>query len=427
MYTALIIGAALNILVLVLMGGFTVYEYVQPEETELKAPPMVAIEPSVVKYNQTQVEKRQESSQRPRQKIIKARSVSSINTPGIDIQVGEALPMVDVNVASVDFVGSGSGLSGGSLKMGVSAVDFFGIKSEGERVVIILDIACSMLEPVRGDVEGYSYVKNRLAEIVHDLNSATLFNLIVFSNGIDVMSNQLVLANRENKIRAENFIEPYWKMQGNRFSVNAKRAVFLRNYTPEFGEIRPLGGSSRMDMALLASFEMGADVIFMITDGTPNIRREFTDRERRDYERRLAEWERRYERVRDEDKREYATQRKQHRNKQNATREAANKRRQAQGREDLVVEHWGRQLRPPWGWKPKEHVHVESDKEFVQWMRDEAEEHYSGGLNQLPSLNIVGYSIPEDGEVAEFLDDLRRKFPRGKFEVFGEYRADEEV
>ena len=30
--------------------------------------------------------------------------------------------------------------------MDVSAVDFFGIKSEGERVVIILDIARSVLE-----------------------------------------------------------------------------------------------------------------------------------------------------------------------------------------------------------------------------------------------------------------------------------------
>ena len=430
MYTALLIGAGINLLILVLLGGLTVYHYVQPEETELKAPPpLAAIEPPVVKYNQKQVENRQKSSQRPRQQSIKARSVSSINTPSIDIQVSASVPSVDIDVANVDVVSKSTGLTGGSLQMGVSAVDFFGIKSQGERVVIILDVARSMLDPARGDVEGYAYVKQRLVEIVDGLNSATLFNLIVFSNGIDVMSNQLVLANRENKERAKYFIEPYWKTQGSRFAPNAKRAVFKRNYVPDFGEIKPLGGSSRMDMALLASFEMGADAIFMITDGTPSLHRAFTDRERKEYERRLDDWQRRYDRVRDEEKEAFEAEQARHRNKLLASRSAENQKRLDQGRKEIVMEGWQHRLRlrPPWGWKPRENVYVHADRNFVQWMRDSAEEHYPGGRNGLPSLNIVGYSIPEEGRVADFLDDLRRKFPRGRFEIFGEYREDQEV
>ena len=107
------------------------------------------------------------------------------------------------------------------------------------------------------------------------------------------MRNSLILGNAENKRRASDFIEPNWKAEGGRFATDAKRAGFRRNYRPTFEYIKPIGASSRMDMALVASFQQDADAIFMITDGTPDLCRELMGRELVEYKQKLSEYEKR--------------------------------------------------------------------------------------------------------------------------------------
>ena len=213
MMAAILIGAAINLLFLLVLGGMTVYKFVAPkEETVFEAPPpLQALEPPQVKYNQQQVVDRQANAARPTPKPITTRSISSMATPSISIDVSDMTPTVSVANVGASLSGSGSGLGGGGLRMGVSAVDFFGIKSKGERVVIILDVARSMLEVERGDIEGFHSVKTQLKEVVNSLSPATLFNVIAYSDNSDVMSNDLVLANAENKQRAEKFIDPIGK------------------------------------------------------------------------------------------------------------------------------------------------------------------------------------------------------------------------
>ena len=53
MAVALAGGAILNVIFLLILGGFTVYKLVQPEETQFEAPDtFVALEPPAVMYNQ---------------------------------------------------------------------------------------------------------------------------------------------------------------------------------------------------------------------------------------------------------------------------------------------------------------------------------------------------------------------------------------
>ncbi|MGB0373280.1 MAG: hypothetical protein ACPGN3_18275 [Opitutales bacterium] len=428
MMAALVIGAILNVIILLVLGGITVYKFVAPQEVELQAPPpLEAIDPPIVKYNQQKTKDRQESSKRPRQQQIKAKSLNNIVTPDIDIQVANVNPGVSVGEGVGDGLGSGGGLGAGSLRMGKSAVDFFGIKSSGERIVIILDIAPSMLALQRGDIPGFERVKQRLVEVVEGLNSATLFNLMVYSHNLDVMSNDLVLANAENKKRAANFIEPYWKANGGRIAPDAKRSTHLRNYKPEYTEIVPAGGNSRMDMALLASFEQGADAIFMITDGTPHLIREFNETEQRKYDRELADYERRLSKVTDKEREKYEKELAQFQNKRQNKIDAENRRRDAEGLDDRIGGGGKKFITPPWGRKPRGNVLVRGEKEFVEWVDTKAEQQYGRGRDKLPSLNIIGYSIEERGDTAKFLNSLRRGFPGGKFEVFGDYRPQDEA
>lgn len=423
MLAAIAIGAVINVIVLLILGGVTVYKFVTPEEVALQAPPpLKAIEPTVVEYRKNQVEERQKKAARPRQKRIETRSVNSIAAPEIQVDMAGFAPGVSVGDGNGDSMSNVGGLSTGGLRMGASAVDFFGIKSNGERVVIILDIAGSMLEQERGDIDGYHRVKERLKEIVESMNSGTLFNVMAYSRGLDVMSPNLVLANAENRERALRFIDPYWKANNGRLVPSAKRSVYLKNYKPNFVEIEPEVGSSRMDMALLASFEQKADAIFLITDGTPYIWRKFTDDERKDYEKRLADWEKRKKRAGKSALEKFEIHKAKEIAAEQKRRDKENAERAKRGLDKRIWEDMVIRIRPPWGFAPASRHFVKGD-EFVDWAASAAERVYGKGRNALPELNIVGYSIPKRGKTADFLNSLRRQFPQSEFKVFGEYQG----
>ena len=424
MVAALAIGALLNAFLLITFGGLTVYHYVATEETVLEAPPQLApIEPTSVRYKMKKAQDREKLSQRPRQPQIKARTVADITTPELDIELDGSAPRVSVSTL-VDVQTFGSSASfGPALRMGVSAVDFFGIQSEGERVVIILDIAKSMLDPKRGDIPGFVRVKERLGDIVEQFNSATLFNVMVFASGLDVMSNNLVIANAENKERARAFIDPYWKAEGGRFVPGAKKSPFLKNYAPKYVDVKPLGGSSRMDMALLAAFEQGADAIFVITDGTPSFTRDFNAEEQKVYDARLAEYERLKAETTAEELAAYEKAREAALAYNRSQREANAQEREAQGLDKAVTQGGvsTRTVDKPWGAKPRSSVTVLGNDEFVGWAKLWATAHYGDAEKNLPAINLIGYSIPESGTAFSFLTKLRDAFPKGQFEVFGEY------
>lgn len=423
MIVALTIGAILNVTLLLVFGGMTVYKFVARQETQFEAPlPSMPLEPPTVKYNQKKSKDRQEASARPRQQRIEVRSALSINAPDIQINVSDVAPSVGVGGDGSGFAGGTGSLRGTSLRMGQSAVDFFGIRSKGERIVIVLDVARSMLEPQRGDITGYEDVKEKLSEVIDNLSSASLFNVMVFSSGLDVMSSNLVLASKENKQRAIDFIDPYWRTEGGRISPSAKKSVFLRNYKPDWGGVKPINGSSRMDMALLAAFEQKADNIFMITDGTPKFTRTFNEKERRAYEREIREYERRVAKVSDAERAAFEKKAKAYVDKQNSRLKAENKKRAAQGLDGRIHEgNWAKTLTPPWGKRPRDNVLVGGNEWFVDWMKERATLIYGDKKSDLPSVNIIGYAIPKKGNTADFLNDLKSEFPNSRFSVFGKH------
>ncbi|MGB0373112.1 MAG: hypothetical protein ACPGN3_17425 [Opitutales bacterium] len=438
MMAALVVGAVLNVLLLLILGGMTVYKFVQPEEVSFEAPPALKpIEPPQVKYNQNKTKDRQDKTNRPKQKPIQVKTVANIKTPNVQIDLNNLAP--SVNVAETVGSGLGNGLGSGGMRMGVSAVDFFGIKSKGERVVIILDAARSMLEPARGDIPGYAEVKEKLTEVVENLNSATLFNVMVFQKGLDVMSSNLVIANQENKDRALKFIDPYWKASGGMFAPDYKTTTFLNNYKPKYSQITPTKGSSRMDMALVASFEQGADAIFVITDGTPNFTRNHFGRDLEKYKKELAAFEKRKAAVTPAEIAKFEAEKaKKQAIKAKAVAEAREKRKQEKEREAkkraeqglaAVVKEGGNGLgvslgvRPPWGHPPRKDVRVGPSKEYVDFIKTEAKAIYSQKNQDLPTVNIVGYSIPKKGPIADFLNNLKRAFPKSHFRYFGKHQG----
>ena len=83
-------------------------------------------------------------------------------TSQIDINVADVASNVSVGTEVGDSLGSGFGLSGGGLRMGGSAVDFCSVMSQGERIVIVVDIAKSMLDPERDGIPDFMRVKREV-------------------------------------------------------------------------------------------------------------------------------------------------------------------------------------------------------------------------------------------------------------------------
>ncbi|MGJ3242354.1 MAG: hypothetical protein ACFE0O_05275 [Opitutales bacterium] len=421
LYLCLGIAAVVLLLVTGVLGGLTIYRFVQPPEPDFEPPPpLERIEPKKLEY-QVKNQKRQKDSARPRQQRISVKAVSQIQVADVQIDVPTVPAQVAVGLGA-GRGGSGAGIGGsGGVGFGKSAVDVFGIEESGERIVLIVDAARSMLDPRRGDLPGYKRVKDEVSRVVRGLNAGTLFNVFVFSDRLDVLSQRMLVANKANKDKVVSWIEPYWAFEGT--EITGKKGAYLNNYQPELGERFDIrSGGSRMDLALVAAFEQRADAIFLITDGTPSIVREFNESERREYERRLREWEREGEvRYTNNELRKYEQAVKAWEERVAKLKEE----RRQKGLPPVVSEGNAYGNRPSLprkkSPKPNDAKRV-SDEEFIDWMSEMARQHYGDSRRDLPPLHVIGYSTNERTEA--FINDLQRRFPGSEFREIGGFDKD---
>lgn len=308
------VSVVIHVIAIFVLGGLTIWQMVQEAEPEFEAPeiPSESVEPKQLKVR---IEKATKKSAQPRQ-VIKVTVASDINPPDHDIM----LPQVDNRVAVGTNVGGGGlGRNWGNdgLDLGKSAVNFFGIKSSGENIVFVVDVAKSMLEPSRGDVWGFNRVKEEIGTMIDQLSAGTLFNIYTYAQGLDVFSTHPIAATDANKEKAKEWFNRYWAYDGPR--IVGHQGTRLNNYKPEFTDAMPIrrevyrekladngattvelqslpperwgSGTSRLDLALLAAFENRADTIFVITDGTPLVRRTINEREFSQFAKTFSKWD----------------------------------------------------------------------------------------------------------------------------------------
>ncbi|MEW6074025.1 MAG: HEAT repeat domain-containing protein [Planctomycetota bacterium] len=94
----------------------------------------------------------------------------------------------------------------------VTTSSFFGIKIESTRVIFILDVSGSMDERTRGKYEGQTgtpridVARRELARCLDSLETQSLFNMIVFSDGVDAWSDSIRERNAETLADAKAFV-----------------------------------------------------------------------------------------------------------------------------------------------------------------------------------------------------------------------------
>ena len=165
-----------------------------------------------------------------------------------------------------------------------SAVNFFGVKGEGTNVYFVVDVSDSMVEKDKGGIEGYKNLKDKLGQMIQSLAAETHFNIVFYGDAVDLFMPTSVPATPENKQAAMNFLPRY-------MASNTQRGNLTRNYRPKITILPSNGGTSRMDLGLIAAFEGRADTIFVLTDGKPVISRAMNDKEREEYRKKMADAE----------------------------------------------------------------------------------------------------------------------------------------
>lgn len=108
-----------------------------------------------------------------------------------------------------------AGLGGaGGIGFSMPEIKLFGIRSKGEKVLLVLDAGADILRDEVGGMRAYAIIKDELVKIVEGLGPTTLFNLAVCDAGSTVMLfPQLVPATRENRAKVEAWLEPLNKVK----------------------------------------------------------------------------------------------------------------------------------------------------------------------------------------------------------------------
>lgn len=316
--------------------------------------------------------------------------------------------------------GLGTGLGAGTVGFGMSAVNFFGLQKGGERLVFIIDAGSSMVQPQRGDYPGYERVKSELAKLVGNLSPSTLFNVLVFERAVDAFDTRLIPASLDAKDRVFQWIEPYWQLENGQV---AQRGTFRSNYIPDTVDLPSDGGDSRLDLALAAAFEMGADTIFVITDGTPSIQRAVTPEQEAAYERAKTDYK--TERATyDTSERSLREMEAYHQKKKTweAQRDKINADRRQRGLPPMAtLSGIGGAPVAPGPRPPARPLSYYSGEEIVAYAKKKARERYASAKKSLPTINVVGYSASTKNFA--FIQTLTKAFPNSVARNLGKFDA----
>lgn len=244
------ITVALHVGALLIFGSITVYKFIKPPEPEFEPPPpLESIEPQKLEYK-VKSKDLQKNSARPRQQRISVKAISQINTPDVDVALPEFTPEVAVGAGTGVGSGLGQGLGSGGLGFGQSAVNFFGLESTGERIVIVFDISTSVVNKVKA--EGYSIteIRDKTIEIIESLNPGTLFGIVQHSRNYDFFKEELVPAIPDNKQAAIDWMKSDFETSGR------SRSGWIR------------GEPNGIQSVIKAAFQMEPDLIFLLSDAS---------------------------------------------------------------------------------------------------------------------------------------------------------------
>ena len=275
---SIVVAVLVHLLLIVGFGGYTIFKGSAPrmpftsengvpaEEMGSEAPPTEVPE----KLEEPQLDSAEMPADQPALEADTVIAVSGMVSPSMSFTAAPP-PMPTAPASGAEKLMAKPGTRGAGKP---STVNFFGAKGEGTNVYFVVDVSDSMVETDKGGIDGYKNLKEKLAQMIASLAPETHFNVVFYGDTVDLFSPESVPATPENQKAARDFLPKY-------MASTAQRGNILKNFKPKIATLPSSGGTSRMDLGLVAAFEGRADTIFVLTDGKPVIHRGMTEEERK--------------------------------------------------------------------------------------------------------------------------------------------------
>ena len=285
---SVVVAVLVHLLLLVGFGGYTIFKGSAPrmpftsengvpaEEMGSEAPPTEVPE----KLEEPQLDSAEMPADQPALEADTVIAVSGMVSPSMSFTAAPP-PMPTAPASGAEKLMAKPGTRGGGKP---STVNFFGAKGEGTNVYFVVDVSDSMVETDKGGIDGYKILKEKLGQMIQSLAPETNFNVVFYGDTVDLFRPESVPATPENQKAAREFLPKY-------MASTTQRGNILRNFKPKIATLPSNGGTSRMDLGLVAAFEGRADTIFVLTDGKPVIQRAMNEKEREEYRKKAADSE----------------------------------------------------------------------------------------------------------------------------------------
>jgi len=152
--------------------------------------------------------------------------------------------------------GLGSGLGTGGLGgggTGGTGLSFFGIKTDGSRILLLFDVSASVLNKAQASGMPLTRIKQETLGLIQKLPLNARYSIVQFVRNYKPFSGELVAATPPNRERATQWMETEWNESG----MLGARIKGVRTASP-----------NGLPLVLDFAFSLKPDTLFLISDGS---------------------------------------------------------------------------------------------------------------------------------------------------------------
>lgn len=266
----IIISVLLHVVAAFVAGVVTIATHVIKEEALFEEPPVVEQEepPPDVKV---EIKPQNIPQNQPLQNL-KMKQVGNITVANVNVSLPSMGDSFTVS-AGLGNIAGGSLMAGtrGSLGLGMSDVNVFGLKTRAERILFVIDASRQMVTDKKGGLNSYQVIKNEITDMVGNLSAGTLFNVVLQDRrNMMMFKPQLVAAGAD--VHAElvqwiGRINTDANNPGLEGVSGARRPTLSTLRDDEIHKVLTHSGHGGNETAFItqAALEQNADAIFFIT------------------------------------------------------------------------------------------------------------------------------------------------------------------
>lgn len=306
----LVISVVLHVAFLLGFGGYTVYKHVQRADTQFEqAPPTVTEAPPPPPQDvEVMIQRQQPQVQQTAMRELRVQQVGNIAVAAVTANVPNMQESFSVSSGTGLAGGMGDGLSRmnigdatGSLGLGMSELNVFGVTDKGERILFLIDAGRNMLTDDKGGLHSYNAIKEELVRLLSGLAPGTLYNVMLYEFNtrtgarVEAFQPSLVSATPANLERLRQWLMPV-NRETSRLGIRSENIKATQYVDTEIGKILS-GNAGRINRAdpnshyvvTQIALEQNVDLVYVISSEW----RGLSDVARPDNDREAAEWERR--------------------------------------------------------------------------------------------------------------------------------------